>query len=109
MRKKLEKMYKCMECGAEFREAKQFKETIGEHYGREVEEYGSCCPICGGDFEESALCIGCGQYYIQDELTAGFCKNCGNQLIKQFDRLLHTHFLTDQILFLSEAYSGKEF
>ena len=41
----------------------------------------SCCPNCGGDFEDAADCCECGEAFTDDELYPGWCEKCLRETI----------------------------
>lgn len=45
-------IYRCFDCGYVFDEPKTWQEYQGECHGVPAFETFSCCPCCGGDYEE---------------------------------------------------------
>lgn len=45
--------YKCVDCGAEFDEPREYRESRGECFGFPAFETLSGCPFCLGDYEET--------------------------------------------------------
>lgn len=41
----------------------------------------SCCPNCGGDFEDAADCCECGETFTENELYDGWCEKCLRETI----------------------------
>jgi hypothetical protein len=41
----------------------------------------SCCPNCGGDFEDAADCCECGETFAESELYDGWCEKCLRETI----------------------------
>ena len=41
----------------------------------------SCCPNCGGDFEDAADCCECGEAFTENELYSGWCEKCLRETI----------------------------
>ena len=41
----------------------------------------SCCPNCGGDFEDAADCCECGETFTENELYSGWCEKCLRETI----------------------------
>ena len=41
----------------------------------------SCCPNCGGDFEDAGECCECGETFTDDELYEGWCEKCLRETI----------------------------
>ncbi len=66
-------MYKCLECGHIFETPHEYKERHGLEYGFERM---TCCPNCGGGYEEAALCEGCDELFAESELEYGLCPDC---------------------------------
>lgn len=69
-------MFKCYDCEITFSEPGIYTEKMGEHFGTPAYEIFSCCPECGGCFDEAAQCKICGEYFFEDELDDGICENC---------------------------------
>jgi hypothetical protein len=68
-------MFICLECGNVFEDAKDYEERhpYGEGY---ASEHFSCCPYCGGDYEDAISCDECGEYFPSEELVDGWCPHC---------------------------------
>lgn len=69
-------MFKCYDCEATFSEPRIYTEKMGEHFGFPAYESFSCCPECGGSFDEATQCKICGEYFFDDELDDGICEEC---------------------------------
>lgn len=71
-------MFRCDECGHLFEEGEQKtrKEIIGEIGCEPVTIEKSCCPLCGGSYEEIFSCKVCGSGFCEDELNGGVCNSC---------------------------------
>ena len=41
----------------------------------------SCCPNCGGDFEDAVDCCECGETFTENELYDGWCEKCLRETI----------------------------
>ena len=41
----------------------------------------SCCPNCGGDFEDAVDCCECGETFTENELYSGWCEKCLRETI----------------------------
>jgi hypothetical protein len=87
-------MYICKECGHIFEEGEQ-KTYVERH--DEVDgfpEYFSCCPVCGGDYEEAVICEACGGAFGQDDdrMVGKWCKDC---LLGMVDYDLFKKYLED--------------
>jgi hypothetical protein len=41
----------------------------------------SCCPNCGGDFEDATDCCECGEAFTENELYSGWCEECLRETI----------------------------
>ena len=41
----------------------------------------SCCPNCGGDFEDAVDCCECGEAFTENELYVGWCEKCLRETI----------------------------
>ena len=72
---------KCTDCGYvfDFDDRTVVKERHGFDDG--FCETFSCCPNCGGDFEDSADCCKCGEAFTEDELYEGWCEKCLRETI----------------------------
>lgn len=99
-------MYRCNDCEAEFLEPKTTYDTVP--YGsREVACPGvSCCPFCGGDFEEVQICELCGESYT-DSKHDGICDSCIDKIVNRFSELLNKNFTPFEISVLNSAYDGR--
>jgi hypothetical protein len=67
---------KCKSCGYLFNyeDRTVVKESHGFNDG--FYETFSCCPNCGGDFEDAVDCCECGETFTEDELYEGWCEKC---------------------------------
>lgn len=68
-------MYICKDCGCVFDEAYSYEERhpYGDTY---ASEYFSCCPACGGDYDEAVRCADCGEWVSEEELHSELCEEC---------------------------------
>ena len=47
--------------------------------GRDIDDFGWNCPVCGKDdgwIHEAVMCDVCGDWFGEDELEGGICRNC---------------------------------
>lgn len=67
---------KCTECGYVF--DYEDRTVVKERHGFDDGFYEtfSCCPNCGGDFEDAVDCCKCGETFTENELYGGWCENC---------------------------------
>ena len=72
---------KCTSCGYvfDFEDRTVVKESHGFDDG--FYETFSCCPNCGGDFEDAADCCECGEAFTENELYSGWCEKCLRETI----------------------------
>ena len=72
---------KCTDCGYvfDFEDRTVVKESHG--FGDGFYETFSCCPNCGGDFEDAADCCECGETFTENELYDGWCEKCLRETI----------------------------
>ena len=72
---------KCTDCGYvfDYDDRTAVKESHGFDDG--FYETFSCCPNCGGDFEDSADCCECGETFTENELYDGWCEQCLSETI----------------------------
>ena len=72
---------KCTDCGYvfDYEDRTVVKESHGFDDG--FYETFSCCPNCGGDFEDAADCCECGEAFTEDELYEGWCEKCLRETI----------------------------
>ena len=72
---------KCTSCGYvfDFEDRTVVKESHGFDDG--FYETFSCCPNCGGDFEDAADCCECGETFTENELYSGWCEKCLRETI----------------------------
>ena len=72
---------KCTDCGYvfDYEDRTVAKENHGFNDG--FYETFSCCPNCGGDFEDAADCCECGETFTENELYDGWCEKCLRETI----------------------------
>ena len=73
---------KCTDCGYvfDFEDRTVVKESHGFNDG--FYETFSCCPNCGGDFEDAVECHECGEAFIEDEIYGDkWCEKCLRETI----------------------------
>lgn len=72
---------KCTDCGYvfDYEDRTVVKESHGFNDG--FYETFSCCPNCGGDFEDAADCCECGEAFTENELYSGWCEKCLRETI----------------------------
>lgn len=71
--------YICLDCGYQFDEPREYVETHG--LDTPPYEHLSCCPVCGGGYDEAVECSDCGAAVPMSEaqeLPNGdwLCENC---------------------------------
>ena len=97
-------MYKCLNCGEIFEEAKPIKEDWGESF--------SVCPYCNGDYEEAKQCQECGEWHAENEMYDGWCEKCLRETIN-YDTFFDYCMANDdenylEIFVLSEFMGGMD-
>ena len=99
-------MYRCNNCEAEFDTPKTTKDPVP--YGsREVTYPGvSCCPFCGGDFEEVQICTICGDSFTESKFD-GVCPGCINIISNRFSELIKANFTSFEVDILISTYDGR--
>ena len=72
---------KCTFCGCvfDYEDSTIYRENHG--LGDGFYETFSCCPNCGGDFEDAVDCCECGEAFTEDELYEGWCEKCLRETI----------------------------
>ena len=72
---------KCTDCGYvfDYEDRTIVKENHGFNDG--FYETFSCCPNCGGDFEDAVECNECGETFTENELYSGWCEKCLRETI----------------------------
>ena len=72
---------KCTDCGYvfDYEDRTVVKESHGFNDG--FYETFSCCPNCGGDFEDAVDCCECGETFTENELYSGWCEKCLRETI----------------------------
>ena len=72
---------KCTDCGYvfDFEDRTVVRESHGFDDG--FYETFSCCPNCGGDFEDATDCCECGEAFTENELYEGWCEKCLRETI----------------------------
>jgi hypothetical protein len=70
--------YICLDCGHIFEDGEQatYKENCGDFWGNTVYKSYSCCPLCGGEYEESTPCAICGSEQLEENLNGSICDEC---------------------------------
>lgn len=53
--------YICLDCGYQFDEPRKYTETHG--LDSPPYEHMSCCPVCGGSYDEAVECDECGKLF----------------------------------------------
>ena len=78
---------KCLKCGHIFDdcEIRILQQEAGEIWSGKIYEEVGCCPLCGGDFEETKPCEICGSEHLEEELNGGVCDECLDEYRKDFD------------------------
>ena len=80
-------IYICRDCGETFDEPKHYTERHGLETG--PYEGLTCCPFCGGSYEEAVTCEGCGRLIpeseacVTDDLQHMLCTDCTDALVDQ--------------------------
>ena len=70
-------MLKCLDCGEVFGEdVRMIVSECHTELDEKPTEQRSYCPCCGGDYEKAKMCKFCGEFFIEDELICGYCKDC---------------------------------
>ena len=72
---------KCTSCGYVF--DYDDRTVVEESHGFDdgFHETFSCCPNCGGDFEDAVECHECGEAFTEDEIYGGWCEKCLRETI----------------------------
>ena len=103
---------KCTDCGYvfDFEDRTVVKESHGFDDG--FFETFSCCPNCGGDFEDVADCCECGEAFTENELYSGWCEKCLRETIN-YDTFFEYCMANDdenylEIFVLSEFMGGMD-
>lgn len=99
-------MYLCDDCGAVVEEPETGREEA-EHFGTPCYITNYVCPACGGtDLHYACSCVICGEFAIYDDLLAGVCPKCGQDINNKFERdLLHMtrNYGRAELKYLKEA------
>lgn len=74
--------YICTDCGRTFDEPHEYEERHGFTHG--PYEKLSCCPYCGGGYEEAVECHDCGEPIPKSEAVLAeedyyLCENCAEE------------------------------
>ena len=82
--------FKCKDCGHVFEAGQEHSwvERIGSYWGVPCFQTSSDCPVCGGDYDESAECEICGEQAFYNDIIAGVCTCCINKCRKDFEMCL---------------------
>ena len=72
---------KCTNCGYvfDYEDRTVVRESHGFNDG--FYETFSCCPNCGGDFEDAVDCCECGETFTENELYDDWCEKCLRETI----------------------------
>lgn len=95
-------MYICEDCGATFEEPRVYNETYGVDGPPQPIH---CCPACGGDYREAAVCTMCGKHFIDEEFQ-GICDDCQQDILKKLEQALMDKFLPEEVEFLRNRMAG---
>lgn len=79
-------LLKCLDCGHVFErgEEKACVEHQGECHGVKAYEETSCCPLCGGVYEEASRCKICDMPFCESELDCGVCEECKRDIGREY-------------------------
>ena len=88
----------CTTCRLLFEEPEEYTEAWGERL--------SVCPRCGSDWEYACRCEGCGEWFLEIDLTAGFCPACRARVIARFKTAL-ARFTKKELDLINELYDGE--
>ena len=79
-------MYKCYDCGHIFSEDEvvHWKESRGEYFGFPCSEDMTGCPNCHGEYGDAKECLSCGEYFLSDEMTQGYCEECAKEKLEEY-------------------------
>lgn len=77
----MNRTYKCTQCDYVFDHDE--RRTVVEKHGfyDDVVETFSCCPCCGGNYEEVVDCCECGESFTEKKLYDGWCEKCLRETI----------------------------
>lgn len=81
--------YHCIECGHIFEDGDErtYDDILDVIDGIPYKERRVCCPVCGGEFEDAAICQECGGAFATEHLFSGhYCRECLDE------------FMTDQTM-----------
>lgn len=88
----------CTSCRCIFENPDEYIEDHGELF--------SVCPRCGSDWEYACRCEGCGELFLEIDLTAGFCPACRAEILGRFRTALGG-FTQEELDLLNEIYDGE--
>ena len=103
---------KCTDCGYvfDYEDRTVVKESHGFDDG--FYETFSCCPNCGGDFEDAADCCECGETLTENELYDGWCEKCLRETINYYTFFEYCEANKDEqyldIFVMSELLGGMD-
>lgn len=89
-------MYICCDCKKTFEEPKKGRCYLAECWGRNVYDDYEECPFCGGAFEEAVECLNCGEHFLKEDLTDGYCDNCIDRYASDFNICYTMAKITDE-------------
>ena len=78
--------FKCLHCGHIFEEGEEKVWKEKRHPDIDIFETLTGCPICKGGFEETESCSKCGGEYLHEELSAGLCENCIDEIKGEYSK-----------------------
>jgi hypothetical protein len=88
-------MFICTDCGHVFEEPEVYAERhpYGDTY---AEETFSCCPNCGGGYDEAVRCSHCDTYIAESDMYDDVCEKCKKEVIHNIAKAIAGLFTKDE-------------
>lgn len=96
--------YKCTECG----NVTAFPKIKTEYGGCGYSESYLACDCCGGECEEAKKCPICENYYTEDEIIGGMCKDCFKEEITLENALQFAQSCNEEDYLLEQIFMKSE-
>lgn len=96
--------YKCTECG----NVTAFPNIKTEYGGCGYSESYLACDCCGGECEETEKCPICENYFTEDEMIGGMCRDCFKEAITLENALQFAQSCNEEDYLLEQIYMKSE-
>jgi len=95
--------FMCEDCGTLFDEWELVRVPEECH----MDGYVLGCPNCKSDaYRKVYTCKRCVEYYFNEDLTQGYCKNCGDVIAMKLRIFLNTEFDSSEMEYIDSILDG---